>query len=177
MALGAGYQNLQDISSFGHPGKRDSALRVLAPCQRVLRPFKMHTRALISITASIAQLVEHALRKRTVVGSIPTGGFCSTPTLMQSMLFEPARLMARLPKTGLKTKKKPFCNSRWQCSYPSYQSAFFLTWRLSCAVLQNAETNNVAASVELRPVACILVTAPEKQKNSRARWTCPTHCH
>ena len=25
--------------------------------------------------ASIAQLVEHALRKRTVVGSIPTGGF------------------------------------------------------------------------------------------------------
>ena len=24
--------------------------------------------------ASIAQLVEHALRKRTVVGSIPTGG-------------------------------------------------------------------------------------------------------
>ena len=26
--------------------------------------------------ASIAQLAEHALRKRTVVGSIPTGGFC-----------------------------------------------------------------------------------------------------
>ena len=26
-------------------------------------------------TASIAQLAEHALRKRTVVGSIPTGGF------------------------------------------------------------------------------------------------------
>ena len=25
--------------------------------------------------ASIAQLAEHALRKRTVVGSIPTGGF------------------------------------------------------------------------------------------------------
>ena len=25
--------------------------------------------------ASLAQLVEHALRKRTVVGSIPTGGF------------------------------------------------------------------------------------------------------
>ena len=29
--------------------------------------------------ASIAQLVEHALRKRTVVGSIPTGGFLSLP--------------------------------------------------------------------------------------------------
>ena len=28
-----------------------------------------------STIASIAQLVEHALRKRTVVGSIPTGGF------------------------------------------------------------------------------------------------------
>ena len=28
--------------------------------------------------ASIAQLVEHALRKRTVVGSIPTGGFISS---------------------------------------------------------------------------------------------------
>lgn len=27
------------------------------------------------LTASIAQLAEHALRKRTVVGSIPTGGF------------------------------------------------------------------------------------------------------
>ena len=26
------------------------------------------------LIASIAQLVEHALRKRTVVGSIPTGG-------------------------------------------------------------------------------------------------------
>ena len=28
-----------------------------------------------TLWASIAQLVEHALRKRTVVGSIPTGGF------------------------------------------------------------------------------------------------------
>ena len=28
--------------------------------------------------ASIAQLVEHALRKRTVVGSIPTGGLLQT---------------------------------------------------------------------------------------------------
>ena len=27
------------------------------------------------MTASLAQLVEHALRKRMVVGSIPTGGF------------------------------------------------------------------------------------------------------
>jgi hypothetical protein len=33
----------------------------------------MHT------TASIAQLAEHALRKRTVVGSIPTGGFLAMP--------------------------------------------------------------------------------------------------
>ena len=30
------------------------------------------------VYASIAQLVERALRKRTVVGSIPTGGFCVT---------------------------------------------------------------------------------------------------
>ena len=28
----------------------------------------------IPVKASIAQLAEHALRKRTVVGSIPTGG-------------------------------------------------------------------------------------------------------
>ena len=28
-----------------------------------------------TLWASIAQLVEHALRKRTGVGSIPTGGF------------------------------------------------------------------------------------------------------
>ena len=28
-------------------------------------------------SASLAQLVEHALRKRTVVGSIPTGGYYS----------------------------------------------------------------------------------------------------
>ena len=28
--------------------------------------------------ASIAQLAEHALRKRTVVGSIPTGGFITS---------------------------------------------------------------------------------------------------
>ena len=30
--------------------------------------------------ASLAQLVEHALRKRMVVGSIPTGGFAVLPT-------------------------------------------------------------------------------------------------
>ena len=29
--------------------------------------------------ASLAQLVEHALRKRMVVGSIPTGGFVLAP--------------------------------------------------------------------------------------------------
>ena len=50
--------------------------------------------------ASIAQLVEHALRKRTVVGSIPTGGFFNTlffftplacllqPNLEQTQQFE-----------------------------------------------------------------------------------------
>ena len=31
-------------------------------------------RAFLSSSASLAQLAEHALRKRTVVGSIPTGG-------------------------------------------------------------------------------------------------------
>ena len=30
----------------------------------------------VQADASLAQLVEHALRKRMVVGSIPTGGFC-----------------------------------------------------------------------------------------------------
>ena len=30
----------------------------------------------IKSLASLAQLAEHALRKRTVVGSIPTGGSC-----------------------------------------------------------------------------------------------------
>ena len=44
------------------------------------RPFPVHLEFLLqhnkkmSSDASIAQLAEHALRKRTVVGSIPTGG-------------------------------------------------------------------------------------------------------
>ena len=29
---------------------------------------------MLTVDASLAQLAEHALRKRTVVGSIPTGG-------------------------------------------------------------------------------------------------------
>ena len=32
-------------------------------------------RIILSADASLAQLAEHALRKRMVVGSIPTGGF------------------------------------------------------------------------------------------------------
>ena len=32
-------------------------------------------------SASLAQLVEHALRKRMVVGSIPTGGFTAAVVL------------------------------------------------------------------------------------------------
>ena len=36
--------------------------------------FKLHW---VELTASLAQLAEHALRKRMVVGSIPTGGFKS----------------------------------------------------------------------------------------------------
>ena len=39
--------------------------------------------------ASIAQLVEHALRKRTVVGSIPTGGFFHTLFRFTSSGFGP----------------------------------------------------------------------------------------
>ena len=39
--------------------------------------------------ASIAQLVEHALRKRTVVGSIPTGGFFHTLFRFTSSGFNP----------------------------------------------------------------------------------------
>ena len=35
--------------------------------------------------ASIAQLAEHALRKRTVVGSIPTGGFHSGFLMMSNL--------------------------------------------------------------------------------------------
>ena len=33
--------------------------------------------------ASLAQLVEHALRKRMVVGSIPTGGSCQLGNIQQ----------------------------------------------------------------------------------------------
>ena len=39
--------------------------------------------------ASIAQLAEHALRKRTVVGSIPTGGFFHTLFRFTSSGFNP----------------------------------------------------------------------------------------
>ena len=51
--------------------------------------------------ASIAQLVEHALRKRTVVGSIPTGGFFNTLFLLACLLqpnFEQTQqFVAKLP--------------------------------------------------------------------------------
>ena len=44
--------------------------------QSILRKLKSMGTAIEKIrNASIAQLAEHALRKRTVVGSIPTGGF------------------------------------------------------------------------------------------------------
>ena len=42
--------------------------------------------------ASIAQLVEHALRKRTVVGSIPTGGFFNTLFRFAYLGFNPKAL-------------------------------------------------------------------------------------
>ena len=40
------------------------------------------------LVASLAQLAEHALRKRMVVGSIPTGGFSTSATRIR--LREPA---------------------------------------------------------------------------------------
>ena len=44
---------------------------------------KSYAAGLNEFSASLAQLVEHALRKRMVVGSIPTGGFIAalTPAL------------------------------------------------------------------------------------------------
>ena len=42
-------------------------------CAIVLR--KSMRSLCVKAAASLAQLAEHALRKRTVVGSIPTGGF------------------------------------------------------------------------------------------------------
>ena len=45
----------------------------------------------ITATASIAQLVEHALRKRTVVGSIPTGGFLFGSRARQKMSMRNAQ--------------------------------------------------------------------------------------
>ena len=46
-----------------------------APAKHTSGPFGERNQFRAFLTASIAQLAEHALRKRTVVGSIPTGGF------------------------------------------------------------------------------------------------------
>ena len=54
-----------------------------------------HRFANLSFTmASLAQLAEHALRKRMVVGSIPTGGLAPTCVLVSSQLQNWALLLA-----------------------------------------------------------------------------------
>ena len=53
-----------------------SATRVsdLSPERVILLISRVIVARASTLDASLAQLVEHALRKRTVVGSIPTGG-------------------------------------------------------------------------------------------------------
>ena len=52
------------------PSKFDVFAQIAAAAQSCIL-------AAVVSCASLAQLVEHALRKRTVVGSIPTGGYIS----------------------------------------------------------------------------------------------------
>ena len=49
-----------------------------------LRVYDSMPRFAYPASASLAQLVEHALRKRMVVGSIPTGGFRHFHALLQT---------------------------------------------------------------------------------------------
>ena len=52
------------------------------------------------LNASVAQLAEHALRKRMVVGSIPTGGFAACPPPPHKAEERPAYVSASLLFAG-----------------------------------------------------------------------------
>ena len=65
------------ISKLGCMAQSHAAVSVsefvrLSSTEKKVLPFKRNPS---QVMASLAQLVEHALRKRMVVGSIPTGGF------------------------------------------------------------------------------------------------------
>ena len=65
--------SLHLLRSAGHAGPRQAS--VLGHDAMVLARRYATSVAWLSLEASLAQLAEHALRKRMVVGSIPTGGF------------------------------------------------------------------------------------------------------
>ena len=58
----------RSVSALGRGGGAYQCPRAL------LRVWHYCSRGCAAISASLAQLAEHALRKRMVVGSIPTGG-------------------------------------------------------------------------------------------------------
>ena len=63
-----------------------------------LGPTRLALRGHTAASASLAQLVEHALRKRMVVGSIPTGGLsCPLHSPMQSAAAPGDRSLHRTP--------------------------------------------------------------------------------
>jgi hypothetical protein len=57
-----------------HRGKRKKVGLALAACHVSCQKVVLKRWAHRQSVASLAQLAEHALRKRMVVGSIPTGG-------------------------------------------------------------------------------------------------------
>ena len=67
----------------------------------------------LPLSASVAQLAEHALRKRMVVGSIPTGGFscmsrmCQAGVSSQSDAAPKVTEHAALFKASLNDQRRP----------------------------------------------------------------------
>ena len=74
-------RRLADPNAFGSRVRLRA--RALASCAPVESARKRDAQRSFFTIASLAQLVEHALRKRTVVGSIPTGGYYSFLTPSQ----------------------------------------------------------------------------------------------
>jgi hypothetical protein len=58
-------------------------------------------------SASIAQLVEHALRKRMVRGSIPRGGFIAIVDPVQALTTLGRRLLAWMRSRTLAQRPRP----------------------------------------------------------------------
>ena len=80
--------------------------------------------------ASLAQLAEHALRKRMVVGSIPTGGFQAIARQLNVSSLSPETVREKLtPKVHAKIVAKVFRMGNQNQDSKSRADPF---WRRDC---------------------------------------------